>query len=247
MNERNNRYERRYSDRARAATKAKAKKQNLIIASTAIVLVAAVAASFMIFGAFKAKPQTADAAPTTAVVKVADKDLAAQKSAQPATAAPIAQPAAQPAAVQQTAQPAAVQQTAAQPAAVQQTVTPAAEQATAQQTQQAQQSEDRIDNINGERVYIDTKRTAPEGAGTPAHFYANGKTSYGFDWTYDTDNCNFKVACNYNFDQQQYDFILYGVTPGVSHITLYYNTDDNVQVPANITINVDENLNVTLM
>ena len=48
-----------------------------------------------------------------------------------------------------------------------------------------------------------------------------------------------------NFNRQQYDFQFYGVTPGTGHVTLYYNTDDNVQVPVNLTVTVDDALNVT--
>ena len=105
---------------------------------------------------------------------------------------------------------------------------------------------DRIDTINGERVYIDTKRPAPDHSGTPAHFYANGKTSYGFDWNYDADNSNFVIRCDYNFDEQQYDFQFYGTAPGTAHITVCYNTDDNTQVPVNLTLNVDDSLNASI-
>lgn len=106
--------------------------------------------------------------------------------------------------------------------------------------------QDKIEIVNGERVYIDTKRTAPEETGVEAHYYASGKTSYGFDWNYDTDNSNFVIRCDYNFDQQQYDFSFYGVTPGTAHVTLYYNTSDNVQVPVSLTVNVDDGLNVSI-
>ncbi|MBR1532860.1 MAG: hypothetical protein IJ639_00720 [Ruminococcus sp.] len=98
--------------------------------------------------------------------------------------------------------------------------------------------------VDGERVYMDTKRLAPENTGNPAHFYANGATSYGFDWNYSADNSNFVLACNYNFDQQQYDFTFYDTQEGTAHVTVYYNTGDNVQVPVQLTIYVDANLNV---
>ena len=113
-------------------------------------------------------------------------------------------------------------------------------------SQSAQKEDDNIKIINGERVYIDTKRTAPAVTGSSADYFANGKTSYGFDWDYSADNGNFVIRCDYNFNQQQYMFHFYGVTPGVSHITLLYNTDDNTQVPVNLTLNVDNDLNATL-
>ncbi len=107
-------------------------------------------------------------------------------------------------------------------------------------------SQDKIEIVNGERIYIDTKRTAPEETGIEAHYYAYGKTSYGFDWNYDTDNSNFVIRCDYNFDQQQYDFSFYGVTPGTAHVTLYYNISDKVQAPVQLTVNVDDGLNVSI-
>lgn len=99
--------------------------------------------------------------------------------------------------------------------------------------------------VDGERVYMDTKRLAPEHTGTPLHIYANGKTSYGFDWRITTDNKNYVITCNYNFDRQQYDFIIYGTEKGVSNTTIFYNTADNVQAPMAVTLNVDSALNVT--
>ena len=99
--------------------------------------------------------------------------------------------------------------------------------------------------VDGERVYMDTKRIAPEHTGTPLHIYANGKTSYGFDWRITTDNKNYVITCNYNFDRQQYDFIIYGTEKGVSNTTIFYNTADNVQAPMAVTLNVDSSLNVT--
>jgi hypothetical protein len=99
--------------------------------------------------------------------------------------------------------------------------------------------------VDGERVYMDTKRIAPEYTGTPLHIYANGKTSYGFDWRITTDNKNYVITCNYNFDRQQYDFIIYGTEKGVSNTTIFYNTADNVQAPMAVTLNVDSSLNVT--
>lgn len=106
-------------------------------------------------------------------------------------------------------------------------------------------AEENVVKVDGERIYMDTKRTAPAGTGNPAHFYANGKTSYGFDWTYETDNANFVISCNYNFAKQQYDFVFYGTQAGTAHVTVYYNTSDSTKVPVKLTLNVDNNLNVT--
>ncbi|MBQ9680628.1 MAG: hypothetical protein IJV48_08115 [Ruminococcus sp.] len=226
-NIRNNRYDRRATENARAVTKAKAKKQNIIIATVAVALVAVIAAGVLTIGALNAKPAIAQNA--SSVSMKADK---AVQTAQKTTA---------------NALPTAAQSYNDSCDNVSYTQTAYVQ--TAQDDSQSTNtltSEDRIDNIDGERVYIDTKRTAPEQTGTPLHYYANGKTSYGFDWDYDADNGNFVLSCNYNFDQQQYDFTFYGVTPGTANVTLYYFADDNVKVPVNMTINVDNDLNVTM-
>ena len=60
-----------------------------------------------------------------------------------------------------------------------------------------------------------------------------------------SDNANFVLRCDYNFNAQQYDFQFYGVTPGTANVTLYYFTADGVKIPVNMTINVDNDLNVT--
>ena len=227
----------RHDERDRMLTamkKSKARSRRFVIGTVAAALVAVIAAGAMVFGVMNA-PKLTNTAPTTAIsVKAATPALANNKTAatQPATTAAPAQ-AAQKSEAQKAFQPAP----AAPPTQPSTTApAPAPTQAPVK---------DRIDNVNGERIYIDTKRVAPANSGTPYHFYANGKTSYGFDWTYKADNANFRLRCDYNFNKQQYDFQFYGVTPGTSHVTLYYNTDDNVQVPVTMTINVDGNLNVS--
>jgi cytoskeletal protein RodZ len=246
-NNMNNRQVRRNSDKARAITKAKARKTNILLSVGALALVAVIAASAFAFGIFNNNNnvKTATTTPTTISMK-ANENKAAQAVKQEAQTATQAEQA-------------EVKQTTTQPAAqttAQTTVQPAqnvAEQAQAVQTntqntqsaQEAKKSEDKIETVNGERVYIDTKRTAPEKTGTPAHYYANGKTSYGFDWDY-SGGGNFLLRCDYNFDQHQYDFQFYGVTPGTATTTLYYFTDDNVKVPVTLTFNVDNDLNVSI-
>ena len=191
----------------------------IMIAAVAFSLVAVIAATVFAVGAFNARPVIGNTAPTAAITAVAEKD--ANKNVQ--------------------SNEAPAQQTAAK------TDNQSAQQTAKTDAQPAQQTEDNIQVVNGERVYIDTKRTAPEKTGASVDYYANGKTSYGFDWNYSADNGNFVIRCDYNFNQQQYQFHFYGVTPGVSHITLLYNTDDSTQVPVNLTLNVDENLNATFV
>ena len=100
--------------------------------------------------------------------------------------------------------------------------------------------------INGERVNKDNKHKAPETTGSAYHYYLSGGTSNGYDWNYDADNGNFVLACDYNFDKQQYDFIFYGAAPGTANVNIYYYTADNVMQTASVTVNVDDNLNVTV-
>ena len=223
-NMRNNRFDRRATETARAATKAKARKQNILFATLSLALVAVIAGGVIAFSALKAQPQTSNTAPTSISAK-ADKAAQGAQTTAAQTAVKTDNGA-------QKVQTASAQTTAKTTA-----------QATAQKATEAQ---DKIEKINGERVYIDTKRKAPEKTGTPAHYYANGKTSYGFDWDYSADNSNFVLSCNYNFDKQQYDFSFYGTKAGTSHVTLYYFTADNVKVPVSLTVTVDNNLNVSV-
>lgn len=104
-----------------------------------------------------------------------------------------------------------------------------------------------VEEINGEQVYIDKKHTAPENSGSAGYYTAYGSSPEGgFNWNYDADNGNFTVACNYNFDQHQYGFAFYGVSPGTANVTLYYYDTAGNWTPVNLTVNVDNNLNVTV-
>lgn len=85
----------------------------------------------------------------------------------------------------------------------------------------------------------------PTDQGTPLHYYAYGKTSYGYNWDYSADSDIVNVSCEYNFDVHGYDLIVAGKAPGTANVTLYYFTDDNVSVPIHLTVSVDDDLNVT--
>ena len=238
----------RPTEDARAYSKAKRTRQNILLSCTAFALVAAIAVGGMAAGGlFNQKPTTTT--PTATVSATVDKgaNKAAQttKQATPQTETKQSNTAVKP--TQNTTQNTTQNKSTAQ-TAQNSTKQSATQQSATQQaaTQQTQKSEDKIETVNGERVYKDTKRQAPDKTGTPAHYYANGKTSYGFNWDYDTDNANFVVKCDYNFNQQQYDFTFYGSTPGTAHVTLYYYTSDTNKVPVNLTVTVDSNLNVSV-
>lgn len=85
----------------------------------------------------------------------------------------------------------------------------------------------------------------PVSSGSALHYYAYGQTSYGYDWTYSGGAGVVNITCAYNFDLDQYDFIINGVSEGTTSFTLYYNTADDVQVPVTMTVSVDGDLNVT--
>lgn len=110
--------------------------------------------------------------------------------------------------------------------------------------QQADYSEDVI-LVDGDRVYMDTRHLPPANTGKAVHVTASGQTSYGFNWTCSCDNQNYVISCNYNFSKHQYDFVIFGKEPGVSNITILYNTSDNTRQPEKVRLSVDNQLNAT--
>lgn len=239
----NNRFD-NYNDnytRGRAVAPKKQSRTPLALAIISLVLVSLLLASTVWLVCMQINHR--DKAQPAAITATISQNNALPKSATPAAkSAEVKQTATQPA-----AKTAEVKQTATQPAVQKNGDSPAmavAKKAYAGHSL-AYTDAANIILVDGERVYMDTKRIAPEHTGTPLHIYANGKTSYGFDWRITTDNKNYVITCNYNFDRQQYDFIIYGTQKGVSNTTIFYNTADNVQAPMAVTLNVDSSLNVT--
>ena len=89
------------------------------------------------------------------------------------------------------------------------------------------------------------RKLSSSSSGNAFHYYANGQTSYGYDWTYSGGGGIVNVSCNYDFNNHQYDFVLTGVAEGTSPITLYYYNANGEQMPVPMMISVDSNLNVT--
>ena len=85
----------------------------------------------------------------------------------------------------------------------------------------------------------------PEAVAGALHFYADGGTTEGFNWTYSSYGTVANITCVYNFTQRQYDFIISGITPGTTSFTLVYYASDNDRVEVPMTVSVDEYLNVT--
>ena len=83
------------------------------------------------------------------------------------------------------------------------------------------------------------------GKGNPLHVTATGKTSYGYDWTYQGGGGLVELGCDYTFANNHYDFSIIGKAPGTSSMTIYYHTDNNTKVPVTVNFKVDSDLNVT--
>lgn len=84
-----------------------------------------------------------------------------------------------------------------------------------------------------------------DGTGAPLHISATGRTSYGYDWTYEDGGGIVEVGCDYTFDSEHYDFSIIGKEPGTASITIYYHTDTDHQSPITVSFTVDSNLVVT--
>lgn len=246
----------RHTEEARAITRAKGRKQNILLSAAAIMLVALIAVGAMAMGGvFNTKgADSASTSVSSQTDKGANKAAPSGKQTtqqtetkQDDTAVQFSQDDNQQADVQTPAQISQDDQQTSQDN--QQTDVQSADdqsQSDSSSSQAIDNNDPNIEIVNGERIYRDTKRLPPANTGTAADYYANGKTSYGFDWDYDTDNSNFVLACDYNFDQQQYMFHFYGAEPGTAHVTLYYYTSDSNKIPVSLTVTVDDNLNASV-
>ena len=78
-------------------------------------------------------------------------------------------------------------------------------------------------------------------------YYAYGKTSYGYDYTYKATNNNIDVKVNYDFKTNKYEFNVIGKKAGNVKLTLIWNVNDKKTDSATFTLNVDKNGNVTNM
>lgn len=75
-------------------------------------------------------------------------------------------------------------------------------------------------------------------------FRAQGKTSYGYDWTYNLYSKSIKVSCKYSFKKHEYRFRVTGKEYGLSKLELKYKTDDNkwVTVPMRVFVDTENNI-----
>lgn len=78
-------------------------------------------------------------------------------------------------------------------------------------------------------------------------YYAYGKTSYGYDYTYKATNNNLIVKVNYNFKAHKYEFNVIGKKAGTVKLTLIWNVNNKKTDSATFNLRVDKNGNVTNM
>lgn len=251
MTERNNRTNRRGTDRARAITAMKKRKaarnRKIVIGTVAATLAIAIIAGVSVLGVMLVNNNSHQMTAPATVTKLSM--TAPTDQAGTATQAPAKTdntPAKTDSAPAANTSNTAVSDTNTNTNTTANTNTNTN---TAQQTQptEAAKSADKgySGGVSADGIIYDQRHEVPKGAGTPLHYYATGKTSGGYDWDYSADNGNISVCCNYNTANNQYDFIIYGKAQGVAHLTLYYYTSDTVRVPVSMTINVDKDLNVT--
>ena len=78
-------------------------------------------------------------------------------------------------------------------------------------------------------------------------YYAYGKTSYGYDYTYKATNNNIDVKVNYDFKTNKYEFNVIGKKAGNVQITLIWNINDKKTNSATFNLKVDKKGNVTAL
>ena len=78
-------------------------------------------------------------------------------------------------------------------------------------------------------------------------FNAYGKTSYGYDYTYNATNNNIDVKVNYDFKTNKYEFNIIGKKAGNTQLTLIWNVTDKKTNSATFNLKVDNKGNVTAL
>lgn len=71
-----------------------------------------------------------------------------------------------------------------------------------------------------------------------------GKTSYGYDWSYNLYSKSIKVSCKYDFKKHEYKFKVTGNKYGLQKLELKYKTSDKkwVNVPMKVFVDPDNNI-----
>lgn len=78
-------------------------------------------------------------------------------------------------------------------------------------------------------------------------YYAYGKTSYGYDYTYKATNNNIDVKVNYDFKTNKYEFNVLGKKSGNTQLTLIWNVNNKKTNSATFNLRVDNKGNVTAL
>lgn len=75
-------------------------------------------------------------------------------------------------------------------------------------------------------------------------YKVKGKTSYGYDWSYNLYSKNIKVTCKYDFKKHEYRFKVTGNKYGLSKLELKYKTNDKKWVVVPMKVFVDPKNNI---
>ena len=70
-------------------------------------------------------------------------------------------------------------------------------------------------------------------------YVVKGKTSYGYDWSYNTYSKDIKVTCKYDFKTKTYTFRVKGKKYGLTKVILKYKKNSNTWVSVPMKVFVD--------
>ena len=110
----------------------------------------------------------------------------------------------------------------------------------------ASNESDESDGSDNSGEEVDTSQNSASAVAGALHYYANGSTSSGYNWTYDSMG-DVSITCKYNFDEKQYDFTITGVSPGETSLTLIYYASDDQRVEVPLSVRVNDDLSVDLL
>jgi cytoskeletal protein RodZ len=112
-------------------------------------------------------------------------------------------------------------------------------------TEAAWDDQDDSDDDNSDET-PDTSNNSASAVAGALHYYAYGGTSGGYNWTYDSMG-DTAVTCQYDFDENKYDFTITGVSPGETSLTLIYYAADDQPVEIPLSVRVNDDLSVDLL
>lgn len=75
-------------------------------------------------------------------------------------------------------------------------------------------------------------------------YVVKGKTSYGYDWSYNTYSKDIKVTCKYSFKDKNYTFRVKGTKYGLVKVILKYKKNDKSWISVPMKVFVDPKKNI---